>query len=172
MGMRGAVVQMVAHGLSTGALFIIAGSLQDRLHTRDMRRMGGLWQALPHLSSVGLFFAIASLGLPGMGNFVGEFLVLLATWRISPPIAALGAAGLVLSAVYSLTMVGRAFFGPPHAGEGADHAPPADFGARHMAVLGLTMALLLVLGTYPQPVLNLSLPATPLAMPEMEAPQP
>ncbi|MFS3135359.1 complex I subunit 4 family protein [Gluconacetobacter sacchari] len=162
MGMRGAVVQMVAHGLSTGALFVIAGSLQDRLHTRDMRRMGGLWQALPHLSSVALFFAIASLGLPGMGNFVGEFLVLLATWRISPPTAILGAAGLVLSAVYSLTMIGRAFLGPPATGPDPDHAGP-DFGVRQMTVLGLTMALLLVLGTYPQPILDLSLPAGPHA---------
>ncbi|MBB2172423.1 NADH-quinone oxidoreductase subunit M [Gluconacetobacter asukensis] len=173
MGMRGAVVQMVAHGLSTGALFVIAGSLQDRLHTRDMRRMGGLWQALPHLSSVGLFFAIASLGLPGMGNFVGEFLTLLATWRVSPPMAILGTAGLVLSAVYSLTMVGRAFVGPPHAGQGATHAPPpADFGPRQMTVLGLTMALLLVLGTYPQPVLDLSLPAPAHAAPQTEVPRP
>ncbi|WP_182944185.1 complex I subunit 4 family protein [Gluconacetobacter johannae] len=156
LGVAGAVVQMVAHGLSTGALFVIAGALQDRLHTRDLRRMGGLWPALPHLSATGLVFAIASLGLPGLGNFVGEFLVLLATWRISPPIAILGAAGLVLSALYALTMVGRAFLGPPP-GDGWPALP--DFGARHMAVLGAAMALLLALGLYPQPVLDLSLPA-------------
>ncbi|WP_151199727.1 complex I subunit 4 family protein [Kozakia baliensis] len=157
LGLQGAVMQMVAHGLSTGALFIIAGTLQDDLHTRDMRRMGGLWAKLPHLSAVGLFFAIASLGLPGMGNFVGEFLVLLAVWHVSPLAAVLGTLGLVLSAVYSLVMIGRVFTGPS---QGSAPRLP-DFGMRQMTVLGATMALLVVLGMYPQPILDLSHPARP-----------
>ncbi|ACI50497.1 proton-translocating NADH-quinone oxidoreductase, chain M [Gluconacetobacter diazotrophicus PA1 5] len=158
LGMEGAVVQMLAHGLSTGALFVIAGALQDRLHTRDLRRMGGLWAVMPHLSAMGLVFAVASLGLPGLGNFVGEFLVLLATWRISPLLAVLAASGLVLSALYGLTMVSRAFQGPLPV-DGVRGA--GDFGARHMAVLGGTVALLIGLGLCPQPVLDLSQPARP-----------
>ena len=77
LALQGAVIQMLAHGLSTGALFILVGALQERLHTRDMRQMGGLWASAPRIGAIGLFFAIASLGLPGLGNFVGEFLVLL-----------------------------------------------------------------------------------------------
>jgi NADH-quinone oxidoreductase subunit M len=161
LGMEGAVVQMLAHGLSTGALFVIAGALQDRLHTRDLRRMGGLWAVMPHLSSMGLVFAVASLGLPGLGNFVGEFLVLLATWRVSPLLAVLAAAGLVLSALYGLTMVGRAFLGPLPVDEtpGSGTRGASDVGARHMAVLGGAVVLLIGLGLCPQPVLDLSLPA-------------
>ena len=77
LALQGAIVQMLAHGLSTGALFILVGALQERLHTRDMRQLGGLWSTAPRIGAIGLFFAIASLGLPGLGNFVGEFLVLL-----------------------------------------------------------------------------------------------
>ena len=76
LALQGAVIQMLAHGLSTGALFILVGALQERLHTRDMRQIGGLWSSAPRIGAIGLFFAIASLGLPGLGNFVGEFLVL------------------------------------------------------------------------------------------------
>jgi NADH-quinone oxidoreductase subunit M len=157
LGIEGAVMQMVAHGLSTGALFAIAGSLQDNLHTRDMRRMGGLWGVLPHLSATGLFFAFASLGLPGMANFVGEFLVLLAVWHVSPVIAVLGAFGLVLSAVYSLTMVGRVFMGT----RSSDAPRLPDFGFRQMTVFGLTMAAVVLLGLYPRPVLDLVHPTRP-----------
>ncbi|AQS89391.1 NADH-quinone oxidoreductase chain M [Neoasaia chiangmaiensis NBRC 101099] len=161
LGVEGAVVQMVAHGLSTGALFTIVGSLQDRLHTRDMRQMGGLWPMLPHLSAMGLIFSIASLGLPGMGNFVGEFLVLFAVWHVSPLAAVLGTVGLVLSAVYSLTMMGRAFFGP----ERKDRAALPDFGFRPMVLLGVTLVMLIALGTYPQPVLDLVTPAQAASAP-------
>ena len=76
LALQGAVMQLVAHGLSTGALFMLAGALQERLHTRDMRQMGGLWGAVPRVAAMALFFALASLGLPGLANFIGEFLVL------------------------------------------------------------------------------------------------
>jgi len=73
LALQGAVVQMLAHGFSTGALFVLAGALQERLHTRDLRRMGGLWTLMPRMGAVALFFAMAALGLPGLGNFVAEF---------------------------------------------------------------------------------------------------
>ena len=77
LALQGAVMQMVAHGVSTAALFMLAGALQHRLHTRDMHQMGGLWHNMPRMGACALFFAIASLGLPGLGNFVAEFLILL-----------------------------------------------------------------------------------------------
>ena len=85
ISLSGAVMQMVAHGVSTGALFILVGMIQERIHTRDMDRMGGLWSLVPRLSAVGLVFALASLGLPGFGNFVGEFLVLSGSYRAGIP---------------------------------------------------------------------------------------
>ena len=75
--LQGVVVQMIAHGLSAAGLFILCGQLYERMHTRDMRQMGGLWAQVPYLPALSLFFASASLGLPGTGNFVGEFLILL-----------------------------------------------------------------------------------------------
>ena len=86
-------MQMVAHGFSTAALFMIAGGLQERLHTRDMREMGGLWQQMPRMGAVAMFFVVASLGLPGLGNFVAEFLVLLGLFQVDPWLTASGRSG-------------------------------------------------------------------------------
>ncbi|WP_082266912.1 complex I subunit 4 family protein [Komagataeibacter europaeus] len=165
MGMLGAVMQMLAHGLGTAALFLIAGAIQDRLHTRDMHRIGGLWAAMPRLSSAGLFFAMAALGMPGLGNFTGEFLVLLATWHISPLLATLAATGLVLAAIYALRMVNRIFLAAPR----ADTRPVTDLPSWQMAVFACVMAFLVLLGLYPQPFMIFSaplpLPATAMAGP-------
>ena len=155
MGMQGAILQMLAHGLGTGALFLIAGAIQDRLHTRDMHRIGGLWAAMPRLSGLGLFFAVALLGMPGLGNFAGEFLVLLATWHVSPAIATLTAAGLVLAAIYALGMVNRIFLAAP----AAELPPVTDFRARQMAVFACVMVLVILMGLYPQPFMTFSLPS-------------
>ena len=76
LALQGVVLQIVCHALSTGALFILVGGLQDRIHTRDMDKMGGLWQVAPRMGGTAMFFAMASLGLPGLGNFVAEFLIL------------------------------------------------------------------------------------------------
>ncbi len=95
LALQGVVAQMVAHGISTGALFVLVGALQERIHTRDMRLMGGLWGKIPRLSALGMFFAIASLGLPGLGNFIGEFLILLGSFYVSVPFTVIAALGLV-----------------------------------------------------------------------------
>ena len=76
MAYQGVVMQMIAHGISTGALFIISGQLYERMHTRDLRKMGGLWEQVPAMGAIGLVFVMASLGLPGLGNFIAEFLTL------------------------------------------------------------------------------------------------
>ncbi|MEO1080643.1 MAG: NADH-quinone oxidoreductase subunit M [Pseudomonadota bacterium] len=150
LGIKGAVMQMVTHGVSTAALFMMAGALQLRLHTRDMRTMGGLWHDAPRMGACALFFALASLGLPGLGNFVAEFLVLLGLFAVYPWMTALAAVGMVTAAVYSLWMMQQAFFGKPQ-----ESRAMADFGAREMLTMGGMMLALLWLGLYPQPVLDM-----------------
>jgi NADH-quinone oxidoreductase subunit M len=151
VALQGAVMQIVCHGLATGALFIIVGALQERIHTREMGRMGGLWETAPRMGVAALFFALASLGLPGLGNFVGEFLVLLGAYRASIPITVIAAAGIVGATVYSLLIVQRAFHGP---NEQKWKIPDLSF--REMAVTLVMMLSLIWLGLYPQPVLNSS----------------
>ena len=151
MALKGAVVQMIAHGLSAAALFILCGQLYERLHTRDMREMGGLWARLPWLPPLALFFAAASLGLPGTGNFVGEFLILAGSFATAPVIVVLATAGLVLAAAYSLAMVHRSMFGPARS-----DAPIAAASAREVLMLLSVAACIVALGLYPQPVLDLA----------------
>jgi NADH-quinone oxidoreductase subunit M len=152
LALQGVVVQMLAHGISTGALFILVGALQERLHTRDMRLMGGLWGTIPRLSAFGMLFAIASLGLPGLGNFIGEFLILLGSFRVSVAFTVIAAGGLVAGAAYALLLVQRAFQGgtSPH----PRAAAPIDLTAPHIAVMGLLVLAIIVLGLYPQPVFD------------------
>ncbi len=149
--LQGVVVQMIAHGLSTGALFILAGGLQDRLHTRDMNRMGGFWRDAPRMGALAMFFTMASLGLPGLANFVGEFLVLLGTFRESVPTAVFAAIGIIGATVYSLLVIQRVFHG--ERGE-APRLP--DLSLRELAVLALLAAGLLGIGLYPRSVLQVS----------------
>jgi len=158
LGWSGAVMQMLAHGLSTAALFMIAGALQERLHTREMQKMGGLWAAMPRLGSMAMFFVIASVGLPGLGNFVAEFLVLAGLFQAAPWLCAIAALGLVTGAIYALWMLQQAFHGPLRAQGSGGHAL-ADFRVRDMAAMGVLALGLLWLGLYPQPVLDLAAPA-------------
>ncbi len=150
---QGAVMQMLAHGITTGALFFLVGALQERMHTRDLDRMGGLWETVPRFAAVGLFFAIASLGLPGLGNFVGEFLVLLGAFRVSIPITSVAAVGLVTAAIYALVLVQKAFHGPNR-----EHWVLADLRPREMSVLAAMVMVIVWLGLYPQPVLDATAP--------------
>ena len=156
LALQGAVMQMVAHGFSTAALFMIAGSLQERLHTRDMREMGGLWQQMPRMGAVAMFFVVASLGLPGLGNFVAEFLVLLGLFQANPWITAVAALGLITGAIYSLILMQRSFQGEPNARY--DNHRLVDFAGREMLTMTVMMVALVVLGLYPQPVLDMAQP--------------
>ncbi|CAK0756653.1 NADH:quinone oxidoreductase subunit M [Gammaproteobacteria bacterium] len=159
MALQGAVLQMLAHALSSGALFILFGQLFERLRTRDLREMGGLWSRLSFLPGAALFFAMASLSLPGTGNFVSEFLILLGVYKTAPIVAALAAGSLVLAVVYSLRMVQTAFFGPLH-----EQCPEilVEPNSRERVLVGTFVVLLLALGLYPQPLLDLS--RAPLAL--------
>lgn len=149
IALDGAVMQMVSHGISTGALFIIAGLLQERMHTRDISKMGGLWDTIPVLGGGAMFFAMASIGLPGLGDFVGEFLVLLGAYRVNAILTAFATVGLVVATLYGLRAVQTVFQGPnQHDWKLADARP------REWVVLGLMMIGLVWLGLYPQPVLR------------------
>jgi NADH-quinone oxidoreductase subunit M len=146
-------MQMVAHGFSTAALFMIAGALQQRLHTRDMNEMGGLWQQMPRMGAVALFFALASLGMPGLGNFVAEFLILLGLFKVNVWMAAAAALGLITAAVYSLIMIQKSFYGKPN-----DELTLDDFGSLEMTAMAVMIIALVWLGLYPQPVLDMVQP--------------
>ncbi len=151
---QGVMILLVAHGISTGALFIIVGSVQHRLHTRDLGRMGGMWTDMPRLSSFGTFFILASMGLPGLGNFVGEFLILRGAWAVAPVITVVAAIGLIPAALYSLIAIQRAFHGP--ADEARDEH---DFETRETAMMLILAVAIIYLGVYPQPILNIAAPA-------------
>jgi NADH-quinone oxidoreductase subunit M len=154
IALQGVMVQLLAHGVSTGALFVVVGALQERIHTRDLRRMGGLWSLVPRMGGVALVFALASLGLPGLGDFVAEFLVLLGTFQASVAASAVAVAGLVGAAVYALWMIQRTFYGPVQAA-----GPLPDLGRREMAVMAGLILAIVWLGLYPQPVLRTAGPA-------------
>jgi NADH-quinone oxidoreductase subunit M len=152
--LQGAVLQMLCHGVSTGALFVLVGDLQDRLGTREMGRMGGLWATAPRMCGVALFFALASMSLPGLGNFVAEFLVLLGAYAVSVPMAAVAAGGMVLSVIYALWIIARVFHGPNERGWKVP-----DLSARETAIFAVMIAVIVWLGVYPQPVLDTARPA-------------
>jgi NADH-quinone oxidoreductase subunit M len=154
LALQGVVMQIVCHGISTGALFVIAGMLYERTHTRDIARMGGLWPMTPRLGAMALVFAMASLGLPGLGNFIGEFLVLMGAYQANIAITALATTGLVAATAYSLWMLQRIFFGPNTAGW---QLP--DLNAREMAVMAALVVAIVWLGLAPQPVMNAAGPA-------------
>ena len=150
----GVVVEMIAHGLSAGALFILCGAIHERLQTRDLREMGGLWTKLPNLPPLLLFFALATLGLPGLGNFVGEFLILSGTYVVAPWVTIVASLGLILAVTYALIMVQRALQGPV-AGAVADTTLRlVDLSKRELTMALALVALLVGLGLYPQPVID------------------
>lgn len=146
---QGVVMQMVTHGISTGALFILVGFLYERTHTRDINSFGGLWAQVPKLGSMMLVFALASLGLPGLGNFIAEFLVLAGSYQANMIVTAVASIGLVLGTVYSLRIFQRVFQGPKIK-EWTMH----DLSWREAIVIGSLVLIILWLGLYPQPVID------------------
>jgi NADH-quinone oxidoreductase subunit M len=155
-GMSGGVLQMVNHGLSTGALFLLVGMLYDRTHTRDLGRMGGLAATMPALAGVFLFVALSSIGLPGLNGFVGEFLVLLGTFIVSKPFAVAAVVAVVLAAVYLLWAYQRMMHGAVAIEE---HRLLPDLSRLEYAILVPILAAILLLGVFPQPLLDKIEPA-------------
>lgn len=151
VAVQGAIVQMVAHGISTGMLFFIAGALQERMHTRDLTLMGGMWSTAPRMGAVTLIFAAASLGLPGTGNFVGEFLVLLGSWQAGAAITAIATTGLIAATVYAVWLMHVTFFCSAWT-----ECKFPDFSFREMAVAVVMIAAIVAIGLYPAPLLKVS----------------
>lgn len=149
---QGVVMQMITHGISTGALFILAGNVYERIHTRDIEKMGGFWPKMPFMATVAMVFAMASLGLPGLGNFVAEFLTLLGAWQANKVLTVFAAIGLVGATAYSLRIIQKIFYGP----ETAQHHPLTDLSGREKIVLVPMVAAIVWLGLFPQSVLNTS----------------
>lgn len=154
LAFQGVVMQMVTHGISTGALFIMAGALQERIHTRDIREMGGLWSQVPKMGAIGLLFAMASLGLPGLGNFVAEFLVLMGAYQTNVLMTVLATLGLIASSIYALRVMQRVFYGHKE-----KEWQLADFSGREMVIMSSMIVLIVWLGLYPQPAINTAKPA-------------
>ena len=146
---KGVVMQMITHGISTGALFMIAGALYERMHTRELSRMGGLWPAMPAMGTVTMIFVMASLGLPGLGNFVAEFMILLGSWQANHIMTILATIGLVIATVYSLRIMQKVFFGQSE----RQYALP-DLGLREWLIMAPLVVVILWLGVYPQTVLG------------------
>ncbi len=154
MAYQGVVMQMIAHGISTGALFIISGQLYERLHTRDLRKMGGLWEQVPAMGAIGLVFVMASLGLPGLGNFIAEFLTLTGVFRVNVLYACLASIGLVFATLYSIRLMQRVFYGKRNSDKSM-----RDLSIRELLTLGSMVVVILYLGFFPQPVINTAKPA-------------
>jgi NADH-quinone oxidoreductase subunit M len=154
LALQGAVITIICHGISTGSLFVLVGALQERLHTREIDRMSGLWQTLPRLSGSGLYFALASMGLPGLGDFVGEFLILLGVYQRSRILTVIAAIGILASTFYALKFVQYAFHGP-----NVHQWRLPDLSLREGIIVAPMVVVLLWLGLYPQPVLNTFRPA-------------
>jgi NADH-quinone oxidoreductase subunit M len=145
-GVQGAVYQMLNHGVSTGGLFLIVGMLSDRRHTRLISEYGGLKSVTPHLVAAFLIIMLSSIGLPGLNGFVGEFLILLGTFRADPRLAAFAASGVILSAVYMLWMFQRVNYGPV---SNAKNQALLDLQPREWIVLVPIVAMTILMGVLP-----------------------
>lgn len=154
---QGAVIQMLNHGISTGALFLLFGMLYERTHTRAIADYGGIAKQLPLFTTAFLIATLSSLGMPGLNNFVGEFLVLLGAFRTEPVYAIVAATGVIFAAVYLLWMVERVFFGSPRETIGEGHVAVAtlkDLNAREAFVVVPLLVLMVWLGVAPRIILD------------------
>ncbi|MFQ5990386.1 MAG: NADH-quinone oxidoreductase subunit M [Candidatus Methylomirabilales bacterium] len=150
-GIGGSLLQMVNHGLSTGALFLLVGMIYERRHTRMITDFGGLFRAAPFFAGTFLLVVLSSIGLPGLNGFVGEFLILLGTFRVHPLYALIAVTGIVWAAWYMLGMVRRVLFGPITHPENAD---VSDLSWNERIVLIPILVLIVWIGVYPTPFLS------------------
>jgi NADH-quinone oxidoreductase subunit M len=150
-GIQGGLMQMLNHGLSTGALFLLVGMIYDRRHTRAIADFGGLAKQLPVFASFFMIATLSSIGLPGLNGFIGEYLVLLGTFMSHRVYAILAASGVILAAVYMLLMFQRVMFGKL---ENEENKKLPDLSAREIAVLAPIAVFIILIGVYPTPFLK------------------
>jgi NADH-quinone oxidoreductase subunit M len=164
-GMSGGVMQMVNHGLSTGGLFLCIGMLYERTHTRELDEMGGLAKTMPMLSGVFLVVVLSSLGLPGLNNFIGEFLVVIGSFAANHVYGSIAATGALLAAIYLLWPFQRVFYGPLNEA----HAHHPDMNKREWAYMTPILVSLLVVGLVPNLLLNKINPTTDKIVDQMQS---
>jgi NADH-quinone oxidoreductase subunit M len=163
-GIEGGILQMINHGLSTGALFLIVGMIYERRHTRDMEAFGGLWKIMPIYGALALIVTLSSMGLPGLNGFVGEFTILLGSFgsdAISAGIQSriltgFGALGVILAAVYLLYMYQKLFLGPV---DKEENKSLKDLNWREIIILVPLLVFIIWIGLYPKPFFDLIHPA-------------
>jgi NADH-quinone oxidoreductase subunit M len=148
--LSGSILQMVNHGLTTSALFVMVGMIGERIDSRDFADLGGLWGKMPVFSVFFLFFALASMGFPGLNNFVGEVLILVGTFKARPVYGILGFGGLIFTVIYILRMVKDVLFGEPR----REHVW-VDASAREVVILLIMAIPVLYIGLHPGPALRL-----------------
>ncbi len=150
-GIEGGILQMVNHGLSTGALFLLVGMIYERRHSRLIEDFGGIARVMPVYTVFLMIATLSSIGLPGLNGFVGEFLILIGTFQVAPLPAILGATGVVLGAVYMLWMIQRVVFGKV---DKPENEALRDIGPREWGLLIPVVVLMLWIGLYPKPFLR------------------
>ena len=155
-GIEGGILQMINHGISTGALFLVVGMIYERRHTRDMDSFGGLWKVMPVYAVLTLIVTLSSMGLPGLNGFVGECTILLGAFGSkvlnTPWFAALAAIGIILAAVYLLYMFQKLFLGPV---DKEENRVLLDMNLREIVTLVPLLIFIFWIGLYPSPFFNL-----------------
>jgi len=164
-GLQGAVIQNVNHGLTTGALFLLVGMIYDRRHTKQIADFGGLQKVMPVFAGFFLFMAFASIGLPGLNGFVGEFLVLIGSYTALPVFTVIAAAGVVLAAIYLLWAYERVFTGVP---DREENRILSDLSPREIGLLAPLAVLVVVIGLYPGLLLDKITPSTEAVLDHIE----
>ncbi len=154
LALQGVVLQMIAHGLSAAGLFIMVGLMAERIHTREIGRMGGFGTIAPKMGAAALVLALAGMGFPGMANFVAEMLTLMGSFSVNATWTVVATCGLITATVYTLILFQRPFHGPAAKGWSFP-----DLGGREIAIVGSLVIVLLWLGLYPKAVIDTADPA-------------
>lgn len=150
---QGTIIEMIAHGISITALFTVAGVIHARIQTRDMDRMGRFWEQVPKMGAITMIFVLATLGLPGLGNFVAEFLILTGAFKSNAALTVLAALGLIASMIYALVILQKIFHG-----EKRKEWKLTDLTPREVLAMGCLIVAIVWIGIYPQPVIKTAQP--------------